>query len=274
MYLAIDVGGTKTLIASFTNGGKLSEQVRFATPKGYPEFITQLKEMVHGLSVQDFKGACIAIPGKIDRKNGVGVAFGNLAWKNIPIKKDVQKVIKCPVSVENDANLAGLSEAINVKNDFNKVLYITISTGIGTGIIINGIIDPDFADSEPGQMKVQYNDRLQEWEEIASGSAIKRRYGKIAAEINDKQTWKEICHRIAIGLNGLIATVQPEVIIFGGGVGTHFKKYKTILNQELKKYSTPLTPVPPLRQAAHAEQAVVYGCYYLAKENHESSRPS
>jgi glucokinase len=274
MYLAIDVGGTKTLVACFTNSGELREQVRFATPKEYPEFITQLQEMIFGLSTQDFKGACIAIPGKIDRKNGIGLAFGNLAWKNIPIKKDLQKIIACPISVENDANLAGLSEAFNVRNDFKKVLYVTISTGIGTGIIINGIIDPDFADSEPGQMKVQYNDRLQEWEEIASGSSIKRRYGKIAADINDKQTWKEICHRIAIGLNALIATIQPEVIIFGGGVGTHFKKYQTILKQELDKYSTPLTPVPALRQATHAEQAVIYGCYYLAKEHYETSRSS
>jgi glucokinase len=98
---------------------------------------------------------------------------------------------------------------------------------------------------------------------------IKKRYGKIAADINSKKTWQEICHRIAIGLNALIATVQPDVIIFGGGVGTHFKKYGSILEKELSKYSTPLTPVPPLRQAAHAEQAVIYGCYYLSKQKHD-----
>lgn len=265
MYLAVDIGGTKTLVASFTNSGELREQVRFATPKEYPEFLVQLSEMISGLSTHKFKAACIAIPGMVDRKKGVGVAFGNLDWKNLPIKKDVKKFLDCPVIIENDANLAGLSEADNVKEDFRKVLYLTVSTGIGSGIIIDDVIDPDFADSEAGQMKVQFQEKLQKWESIASGSAIKKRYGKIAAEINDQATWKEISHRLAIGINTLIATIQPDVIIFGGGVGTHFKKYHKLLKAELEKYSTPLTPVPPLKQAAHAEQAVIYGCYILAR---------
>lgn len=272
MYLAIDFGSTKTLVATFTNNGELREHIRFATPKVYPEFLKELRATISGLSVQEFQYCCLAAPGRVDREKGEVIAFGTIHhWHNTPLKKDVQKMISCPIVLENDTNLAGLSEAIYIKDEFKKVLYITISTGISSGIIINGIIDPDFADSEPGQMKVQYNDRLQEWEEIASGSAIKKRYGKIAADINDKQTWKEICHRIAIGLNGLIATIQPDVIVFGGGVGTHFKKYKTLLKEELKKYSTPLTPVPPLRQAKHAEQAVIYGCYYLAKSTYDAT---
>jgi len=271
MFLAIDVGGTKTLVATFTNSGKLHEQVRFETPKDYAAFLNKLEEVVNNLSVQIFQVAVIAIPGKINRNEGIGIAFGNLSWKNIPVKRDLAKFVDCPILIENDANLAGLSEAINVKDEFKKALYITISTGIGTGIINNGIIDPELADSEPGLMKVQYNDRLQEWEEIASGSAIKKRYGKIAADINDKKIWQEICHRIAIGLNGLIAIVQPEVIIFGGGVGAHFKRYGKILEKELKKYSTPLTPVHPLRPTVHAAQAVIYDCYQVAYQCHEKS---
>lgn len=272
MFLAIDVGGTKTLVAEYTDDGKLSKSIKFKTPEDYKKFVGVLKATVARLSAHKHKYACIAIPGKVDRQKGVGLAFGNLPWKNVPIKHDVSEFLSCPVVVENDANLAGLSEARHVIDEYKRALYLTVSTGIGSGIITNGVIDPDFADSESGQMKVQYNGKMQYWEDIAAGSAIKKRYGKIAAEINDKKVWKEICYRLAIGMNTLIATLQPDVIIIGGGVGTHFKKYGKILKDELKKMSTPLTPVPPVIQAHHAEEAVIYGCYHLAKDTYEATK--
>ncbi len=268
MYLAIDIGGTKTLVASFTNDGILSKSLRFKTPKDYDVFTGVLKAALARFSDHKFLHACVAIPGIADRKHGIGIAFGNLKWENVPIKKDLREFIRCPIIIENDANLAGLSEAINVIHDYKKVLYLTISTGIGSGITTSGKIDPAFADSEAGQMKLQYNDRMQTWEDFASGSAIKKRYGKLAADINDKKTWKEISHNLAIGMNSLIAVIQPDVIIIGGSVGTHFKKYGKLLDQELEKYSTPLTPVPPIIHALRSEEAVIYGCYYLAKEAH------
>lgn len=259
------------MVASYTNSGKLVEQVKFKTPKEYPDFLKELEAVVDGLKHNIFAVACAAIPAVLNNTREIGIAFGNRPWRNVYIKKDLKSFIKCPVIIENDANLAGLSEALNVIHDYKVVLYLTISTGIGSGIIINGIIDPDFADNEVGQMKVQFNDRMQRWERIASGGAIVRHYGKQASEINDKKTWKEICYRLALGMNSLIAVVQPDVIIIGGSVGSHLKKYKKILQDELKKFSTPLTPVPPIRQAKRSEEAVIYGCYHLAKKYHESN---
>jgi len=266
--LAIDIGGTKTLVASFTNDGTLSKSLRFKTPKDYDMFKGVLKAALARFSDHKFLYACVAVPGKIDRKRGVAIAFGNLDWENIPIRKDLKEFIRCPVLVENDANLAGLSEAINVLSKYRKVLYLTISTGIGSGIAIDGMIDPDFEDSEAGQMMLQHNDRMQPWEDFASGRAIKKRYSKLAIEINDKKTWREISHNLAIGINSLVAVIQPDVIIIGGSVGTHFKKYGELLDAELDKYSTPLTPVPPIIHAKRSEEAVIYGCYYFAKEAH------
>ncbi len=271
MYLAIDIGGTKTLVASFTNSGKLHEQIRFETPKEYTQFISQLREATKELSVDIFQMCAVAAPGLIDRKKGIVIAFGNLPWKNTTIKKDIKAIVRCPVILENDAKIAGLSEALLIRKKYRKVLYITVSTGISAGLIVNGKIDPELADSEAGHMKVQYNDRLQVWENIASGQAIKKRYGKIAADINNKKTWKEISHRLALGINGLIAIIQPEVIVIGGGVGSHFHKYGKLLKEELQKYATPLTPVPPIVGAKHPEQAVIYGCYHLAKGAHENA---
>jgi len=271
MFLAIDVGGTKTLVAAFNNDGKVTKSIKFKTPKDYKKFLSVLGATFIRFDEYKFMASCIAIPGKIDRKKGIGLDFGNLKWHNVPIKKDIKALIKCPLFIENDANLAGLSEARYIMDDYKKVLYLTISTGIGSGVTTSGIIDPDLADSEAGHMMIQYGDKIQPWERIASGSAIKRKYGKIAAEINDRATWKEISHRFAIGMSSLIATIQPDAIVIGGGVGTHFKKYRVLLNSELKKLSTPLTPVPPILQAKKPEEAVIYGCYEMAKDEYEKS---
>ena len=70
--------------------------------------------------------------------------MGNLPWQDVPIAKDVESIIHCPTMIENDAKLAGLSEAMLVK-DYRRVLYVTIGTGIGTAIIIDQMIHPDFA---------------------------------------------------------------------------------------------------------------------------------
>ena len=273
MYLAIDVGGTKTLVATFLQNGELQSSVRFATPKSYSDFLETLSKTLKDIkNIRDFNWCCIAAPGKVDRETGTVIAFGNLPWKNIPMQRDLEKLVSCPVSIENDANLAGLSEALYIKDKYHKVVYLTISTGIGFGVIIDGIIDPNYADIEAGQMKINYEDKLQIWEDIASGRAIKERYKKIAADINDKATWNKIVKPLALGINSVVAIIQPEIIVIGGSVGQHFKKFKEPLMQELKKYRTPLTPTPKIIKANHAEEAVIYGCYFLAKSNHESAR--
>ena len=272
MFLAIDVGGTKTLVTAFTQNGKISKSIKLKTPKDYDKFLSTLSATLIRFNEYDFNYACIAIPGKIDRKNGVGIAFGNLKWEDIPIKKDLKSIVKCPIVIENDANIAGIYESRNIIHDYKKVIYLTISTGIGSGVTINGILDPELIDSEAGQMMIQYGEKTLAWERIASGSAIKNRYGKIAADIKDKKTWQEICHRFAIGISALIATIQPDAIVIGGGVGTHFKKYGAQLNKELKKLSTPLPPVPPILQANKPEEAVIYGCFEVAKDSYEESR--
>lgn len=270
MYLAIDIGGTKTLIATFNELGVITEQYKFLTPQDYKKFLQELSKSVANLSTKHFKSACVALPGRIDRTQGIGVACGNLPWKNIPIKKDLEGFIDCPVVVENDANLAALSEAVALQDRYDKVLYVTISTGIGAGLIIDQDIDPDFADTEGGHIILEHNGRRQRWERFASGSAIVRRFGKRAMDIHDVKTWRIISRSISIGLMDLIAILQPEVIVIGGGVGQYFERFKPYIKEELTKYNTPLTPIPPIRKAKRPNEAVVYGCYYMAiKYSHE-----
>lgn len=268
MYIGVDIGGTKTLIAVFDSKGEIKEQTKFQTPTDYNEFVKELSTAVAKLSTKDFKAFGLAIPGKVDRKHGIGLVFGNLEWQNIPIQADAEKVINAPGVIENDANLAGLSEALLVKEKYKKVLYVTISTGIGGGYIINGVIDKKTEDAEIGQILLEHKDKLERWEDFGSGRAIVEHFGKRASEIEDPQDWYIIARNIAVGLIDIIATLTPDVIILGGGVGTHLDKFKDRLDEQLKIYENPMVTIPPIIQAQRPEEAVVYGCFELAKRKY------
>lgn len=269
MYLAIDIGGTKTLLAVFSEDGKIVDQKKVATNTSYDLFKDELKQiLLDNFGSYEFSNCCVAVPGTIDFATGTALAFGNEPWRNVPIKADIQQLLTdVLVLIHNDAKLAALSETTLLQNKYKKVLYLTISTGIGGGVITNGTIDPDFENLEPGQMLIEYHDQIQPWEDFASGRALKTRYGKLASEIEDRATWQNYAKDLTAGFENLLATVRPDAVIIGGGVGAHFEKFKGFLEEELAQINNPLVPLPPLLKAQRPEEAVIYGCYEFIKQN-------
>jgi predicted NBD/HSP70 family sugar kinase len=269
MYAAVDIGGTKTLVASFDTNGQIIEQEKFPTPNDYEVFISEMAATVAKLSTKEFIAVGAAAPGRIDHSEGLFIAGGNLAWKNVPIQSDLEKLFHAPVLLHNDAKAAAVAEARSAGPEYETVVYITISTGIGVGVVSNGNLDHTLLDAEPGRMNVQIGESMAPWETITSGKAIVAKYGKRASELEDPEAWKYIAHNLAKGMLTLIAMIQPDLIVIGGGVGSHFEKFEKPLLDELKKYENPLAPTPPIRQAVHPEEAVIYGCYELAKDLHK-----
>lgn len=263
--MGVDVGGTKTLLAVFTKDGQLKQSVKFETPQNYSRFLDALTENIRGLNIEDYSAACIAAPGVVDRTEGTITYLGNLPWRNVNIVSYLEKLLKAPVLIENDAKLAGLYEASNIKKDFRKVVYVTISTGIGLSLIVDGIIDENFGDGGGHDMIIENKGKPISWEKLASGKAITQRYGKRASEIDDPKIWKVLARDFSRGIIDIIALIEPDAVVIGGGVGTHFKKYGKFLDQELAKYETPITKHPKLLQAKRPEEAVIYGCYELLK---------
>lgn len=260
-------------MAVFDKNGKVLEQAKFPTDPDYAIFLNNLVAAAETMKTKELKAVCVAVPAKLDRKRGIAIAFGNLEWANIPILSDIKKIFNAPVIIENDAKLAALSEALRIKDEFRKVLYVTISTGIGGGLIIDGKIDPDFDDMEVGQILLEYEGRLQDWEDFGSGRAFQQKFGKRVSDTdeNDNAAWYWFARNIAVGLIDLIATLNPEVIVLGGGAGAHLDKYQSRLEEQLKIYENPMFTIPPIRKAQYAEEAVIYGCYEVAKRLHEKA---
>jgi predicted NBD/HSP70 family sugar kinase len=269
MFLAIDVGGTKTLTALFSEDGNIIITKRIQTDPNYSKFLIGLKELIElNFSNQPITHCCCALPGRIDREKGIGIFFGNLPWTNVPIKEDLLRFLQdARIFVENDAKLAALSEAKELSVNYKTVLYVTVSTGIGAGVVVGGKLDPALLKIESGQMLLEHNGSLQKWESFASGRALAKTYGKKASEIDDPGIWREYSKGLALGLYEMIANLEPEIVIIGGGVGAHLEKFQNFLEQYLKDINNPMVPIPPIVKAKRPEEAVIYGCYEFIKQH-------
>jgi predicted NBD/HSP70 family sugar kinase len=263
MIIAVDIGGTKTLVAAANLDGTILNELRFETPREYPEFLKSLADNIAKVTTKKFEIITVAVPGLLDREAGVVKRLGNLPWVDKPIANDISELFEhADVLIENDANLAGLSEAHELGDLNQKVLYITFSTGIGTGFIENGVLEPSLLDAEGGYVLVGG----EIWQSIASGKAIVKEYGKRASDIEDPVIWDEIAKDMTVGIIDIVAIFQPKTVIIGGGVGSHFAKFGAFLQQHVSQQIPKMVNVPTIVGAKRAEEAVIYGCIILAKQ--------
>ncbi len=266
MIVTIDTGGTKTLVSSFNKNGTIGTSIKFPTPANPKEYVALLKETVRThYSHAEVEVVVLALPGIV--KDGVAVWCNNLGWANFNAGKELSDLLPgTPLLVENDANLAGLAETRALNPIPVSSLYITVSTGIGSGFITNGSIDPGLQLSEAGRALVEYDGRVQSWENFASGKTIAKVYKKFARDITSKRTWRQIADRISRGFLAIIPIAQPDVIIIGGSIGSYFERYGDMLKAILKEHLPSHIPCPKIVKAQHPEQAVIYGCYYYGKD--------
>ncbi len=268
MIIGVDIGGTKTYLACFAENGKLLKEVRFETNRNYDEFLEDFERQAKLLETYKAKIACIAVPGLIDREKGVVFSLGNLPWKDKYIKHDLAKILGISkVYIENDSKLAGLAEARAVLKDYTRIFYLTISTGIGGALLVNGKLIRELIDMEVGKMPLSNNGKELAWEEFASGRAFVNKYGKKAIDIKDESIWEEFAEGVNQGLGIICANYQVEAIIFGGGLGQHVNKFKKYIMPYLETTLHPIVVRPQaLLSTQYRGQSVVYGCYEYAKD--------
>lgn len=265
MLIAVDTGGSKTLVTRISDDGKIVTKVQFPTPKSTDEYTTNVQNAITEIVGKDSPAAiCVAMPGVVI--DDVAISCPNLGWKDFDIRPPLAaRFPGVPVWVENDANLAGLGETCMLAPVPAFSLYVTVSTGIGTGFTSNGKIDSGLRLSEGGHMVIEYDGLPRRWETFASGSAIYKTYGKYARDITSKRAWQHIADRLSRGFLSIIPLTQPEIIIIGGSIGTYFDRYGEQLEGILREKLPAHVPCPKLVQAKHPEEAVIYGCYYHAK---------
>jgi len=267
MIIAIDIGGTKIRIGYSHLGTHLEDSLQFPTPVSQRVVVKSLIDNIHrlvGTSPIDAIG--IASPGSINKDRGTIVAPRNLPWHNLRITKPLKDFFNCPVLLEHDATAGGIAEArIGAGRGHSVVLYVTISTGIGNSIIINGSPIPTKYSQEGGWQIISQGDGEDRFGQLSSGRAIQLRFGKIAAEIHDSNTWQIIASDLAVGLYNMITIVQPDCVVLAGGVAVHYKHFIKPLKKQLESFN-PIYPIPPIKQARYVETAPALGVMLLAVE--------
>ena len=256
MYLAIDIGGTKTLIALFSRRGRVIRRRKFRTAQGYKSFIHDLETNLSGFTGRRVKSVTVAIPG-IVQKN-YSVRFGNRKWDNIDLINPLKKLFDCPIWFENDANLATLYESYRLPG---KTVFLTFSTGIGGGVVEKNRILPESNGFEPGHKLYEYNGETKEWEDIAAASALESYYHvDKATDLRKQEQIEDIAKRISLGLPDIVSEYSPKRIVIGGPMGKIFRLLEKHLPSDLGvKYARPKRPT----------ESVIYGCYIYAKQKEQ-----
>lgn len=253
MYLAIDIGGTKTLIALFSRRGRVIRRRKFKTAHGYKSFMRDLEINLEGFLRHKVKSVTVAIPGLVQKN--YSVKFGNRNWRDIDLIGLLRKLFSCPIWFENDASLASLYEGYRLPG---KTVFLTFSTGIGGGIVEKNRILPESSDLEPGHKIYLYNGVKREWEDIAAASAIENYYHvDRATSLRKKEILRDIAQRISLGLPDIIEHCRPNTIILGGPMGRIFRLYEPYLPKNLGV---------KLRRPRRPNESVIYGCYLYSKQ--------
>ncbi|MFH1386956.1 MAG: ROK family protein [bacterium] len=264
MLIGVDLGGTKIKAALATREGKIVTDVNIPTEaiKGKKHVINNVVKAIHTLirgQRVTISKIGIGVPGPILYDQGLVIEPPNLpGWKRVNLKQIFEKKFHVPVFVDNDANCAALAEAyFGAGKKANHFIYMTISTGIGGGIIIDrkiyrGTIG---AAGEFGHMIIDSKGytcgcgNVGCLEALASGTAIKKRSGmdaisvELAARQGDKKAQEviaETAHYLAIGIANLVNIFNPEMVILGGGVSKMRELLLSPIRQEFKKYALTL----------------------------------
>lgn len=266
MIIAVDTGGTKTLVARFAPDGTCEKTDKFATPHDTDTYLDQLSASIALLSEQATPSVIVvAMPGWIE--HDIVVDFGNLPWHNFAIKAELSKRFRgTRILVENDANLGGLGEAHQLSVLPHRCLYITVSTGIGGGFIVNGTIDTTMRTMEIGHMQLEIEGEITKWETVASGKALFNNYHEFASDMTDQRHWRAVATRLSRGFLAFLPILRPDLVIIGGSVGAHLDHFAEYLNESIEKHVAPHYRCP-IVAAKHPEEAVIYGCYQYAIEH-------
>lgn len=145
-YIGVDLGGTNIAVGLVDETGKILDSMSTPTlsPRSYKEIVADMarliKEIINnaGLSVNDIESIGIGSPGSVDDDRGMIIYANNLDFDHAPIAEEMRKHIDLPVHIENDANAAAFGEYVVNGKGAKNVIFVTLGTGIGGGIIING----------------------------------------------------------------------------------------------------------------------------------------
>lgn len=300
LYGGIEAGGTKFICAIGTGPEDLRTEVRFATTDPehtigraidfFRQYMIKTRQRLEGIGIGSF-GPLELNPGAANY--GKITSTPKEGWTFTDIRARIERETATPVVIDTDVNAAALGEGFwGAAKDLRDYIYLTVGTGIGGGLIMQGIPHHGLIHPEMGHMRVPHDRQEDPFEGIcpyhgdcleglASGPAIQARTGKSGEQLPAHHpVWELEASYLASALTNLICVTSPQRIILGGGVMQQEQLFPMIrlkVRQLLNGYiQSPLITesneeyiVPPKL----GQQAGVLGAIALAKKTFYGNPP-
>lgn len=264
MYLLFDIGGTKSRFALSRDGKSFEEPLIIDTPKNYVEAIVAFdqaaKSVMGGRVIQKAIGGFpgIVVDGKVYRSPNLPDFDGKL------LGYELERIFRVKPHIENDADLATLGEATaGAGRGFGIVAYITISTGIGGGLVIDGQIQKKRYGHEPGYQIMNYKTG-EVLHDMISGTALEKKYGKPAREIKEPEVYDWIAQLLGVALSNTIVHWSPDVLILGGSITKDIDVGE--VEAQIKKNLRIFPQLPAIRRAELSAYNGIHGALAILKD--------
>lgn len=281
-YIGVDLGGTNIVVGLIDEDGKIIKSLNRPTEKErgvepiFDDIFDMCNELINEFKLDNtnLKGVGIGIPGTIDDKNGVIVYSNNIKINNFNVREYAKGKLDYEIRMANDADCAALGEvAAGSAKGCSNAIVVTLGTGVGGGIIIDGKIFAGFypGGAEIGHQIIEKDGRPCScgnhgcFEAYSSASALILAAKKKAEENKDSLLYKlvegdiekmnakipfdaaqsgdkageevidEYLDYLAVGIANLINVFKPEAILLGGGVSKQEENLTVPLTERVKK---------------------------------------
>lgn len=270
MYVAIDIGGTKTLLALFTNRGTRIKRLKMKSYQEQDKWLTELKKSIPRilpLRRSSVKAITISYPGILDG-NHPGKAPNLPNWNGPVIEECIKDLfnnnrVNCKIYYKNDADLGAFYECYNYSG---TTIYLTFGTGIGGGIIKSRRLTKESSTFEPGHMMKSYRGKRMEWEKISSSKAIRAANNDLdVTKISEKKALDDVACRMEIGITDIIKKYSPDQIVISGPIAQVFSGFHDTLVKLLEASLGNKYEVPKIYAAKRPQESVIYGAYLYGK---------
>lgn len=281
--LAIDIGGTKTAAAVVDNG-ELTEHAWWPTPSTeganavLAEVITRTKAWATSV-----ERCGVSFGGPFDFPSQTCMGSMHVpGWQGVRLSEELSRALGVPVVSDNDANVAALGEyAAAAGTERNPMLYVTLSTGVGSALIINGELlrGAHSLAGELGHLNIGHDMQCNCGhtgclERAVSGYWIEYEHG-ISAEqyLADEAHFTTWINRLAQGLWSVIVIADPALIVIGGGMTAQGERLTAALNARIAHLAELAhRSAPAIRLGDPTGRTVLFGAAALAKEDHRELR--
>ncbi|MDQ4029790.1 MAG: ROK family protein [Actinomycetota bacterium] len=227
----VEAGGTKWVCAIGTGPADVRESVTI--PMTTPD--ETIAAVVRFFAGKPLAAVGVGSFGPIDVRPS-SPTWGSITttpkpgWANTDVVGPLTRALELPVALDTDVNVAALAEQRwGAAVGLDTVCYVTVGTGIGGGGVVNGRLMHGLLHPEIGHMRIPHDRQIDPFdgacpyhgdcfEGLASGVAIRARWGRPGEELEDDAVWRLEAHYLALGLANVVCVLAPERIILGGGV--------------------------------------------------------